>query len=86
MILIRREVWESADVVADESGSVGELGARELHAIAGIPGKTDGHGLQLSAGHRVERGHVKVDGGMGITGKIAIDRGVTPHLCMMFSD
>src|SRR5690606_170271 len=36
------EVRKGADVVAEDGGGVGELGACELHAVAGVAGETDG--------------------------------------------
>ena len=42
-----RKVRERRDVVAAECGGVGELGAGELHAVAGIAGKAHDHGVEL---------------------------------------
>ena len=42
-----REVGQRADVVAEDGGGPGELGAGELHAVAGIAGEADGDSLEL---------------------------------------
>ena len=41
------EVGQGRDVVPDDGRSVGELRARELHAVAGVAGEAYGHGLDL---------------------------------------
>ena len=44
---LRREVGERADVVAEDGGGPGELGAGELHAVAGVAGEPDGDAIEL---------------------------------------
>ncbi len=41
------EVGQRRDVVADDGGGVGELRPRQLHAVAGVAGEADGHGLDF---------------------------------------
>ena len=38
---------EGRQVVAGEGGRLGELRPGQLHAIAGVPGKSDGYSLDL---------------------------------------
>ena len=45
-----REVRQRADVVAEDRGRPGELGAGELHAVAGIAGEADRDPLELLDG------------------------------------
>src|SRR5262249_25143737 len=42
-----REIRQRRYVIADDCGGGGELASRHLHAVAGIPGETDGDGLKL---------------------------------------
>ena len=53
-----REVGERADIVAEDRGRPGELGAGQLHPVAGIAGEANGDALEilgrdlaLSGGH-----------------------------------
>ena len=41
------KIRQSRDVVADDRRSVGELRPGQLHAVAGIAGKTDGDGFEF---------------------------------------
>ncbi len=41
------EIRQRRDVVAEDGGGVGELRARELHAVAGVSGEADGDGLDF---------------------------------------
>src|SRR6185503_20415054 len=38
---LRREVGEGGEIVAEEGGRVGELAARDLHAVAAVPAEAD---------------------------------------------
>ncbi len=40
-------VRDRADVVAEDSGRLGELRARELHAVAGVTGEADGYAVDI---------------------------------------
>ena len=42
-----REVGQRADVVAEDRGGPRELGAGQLHAVAGVAGEPDGDALEL---------------------------------------
>jgi len=44
------EVGQRADVVAEDGRGVGELGAGELHTVAGVARKTNRHRFQLFDG------------------------------------
>ena len=43
-------VGQRADVVAEDGGGPGELGAGELHAVAGVAGEADGDAVELLDG------------------------------------
>ena len=53
-------------------GGVGELGAGDLHAVAGIAGETDGHGIHVDVGFfvRIDRdvGYVRRHREAGLQG------------------
>src|SRR5947209_5627453 len=57
------EVGEGGDVVAEDRRSVGELRTGQLHAVAGIPGKANGDGIQfLGFGASVPLGRLRAGG------------------------
>jgi hypothetical protein len=41
------EVGERRDVVADDGGGIGELGAGQLHTVAGVAGEAYGYGFDF---------------------------------------
>ena len=53
---LRREVRERRDVVAEQRGRARELGAGELHAVAGIACETDHDGVESFYGAAVAGG------------------------------
>ena len=78
-----REVGEGGRVVAEERADRGELGARQLHAVAGVTGEPDDDPVELGRLVACRGGHsvLRVSGSTGAPDRPPGATAAAPSMC-----